>query len=343
MSEAAFIAERLADGMPALVARLLPRGSRAGSEWRRGSVAGDPGGSLAVRLSGARRGLWFDHATGETGDALDLVAAVLFAGNIGEALKWAQAWLNLGDAPAKGSSPAAAPAPEVAAAEEAADLEWRRRAALALFLAAQPSIAGTPAALYLAGRGIDLAEMGRQPRSLRFHPALFNRELGRAWPALLAAVCSAAGQHVGVHRTWLARAEAGVWHKAPLRDPKMTLGSVGGGTIRIWRGATRRPLAHATPGDTVAIAEGIETALSVAIACPELRVLSAVSLGNLARVVLPPTIGTVIVCADNDEKDAARRALDRAVQHFLDDGRIVRIARAPVGKDFNDTLRAASA
>ncbi len=89
------------------------------------------------------------------------------------------------------------------------------------------------------------------------------------------------------------------------------------------------------------IAEGIETALSVAIACPELRVLSAVCLGNMARVVLPAAIGTVILCADNDgDNPAAARGLARAVAHFAGGGRAVRVARSPIGKDFNDALRA---
>jgi putative DNA primase/helicase len=69
-------------------------------------------------------------------------------------------------------------------------------------------------------------------------------------------------------------------------------------------------------------------------------VLSAVSLSNMARVVLPPAVRTVILCADNDGDNAgAARALQRAVDHFAAEGRNVKIALPPIGKDFNDTLQ----
>ena len=266
---------------------------------------------------------------------------MLYRGDKRAALAWARRWLGLGDAPAPARQ-VPAPAPRSTAADP--DVAARRAAALRLFLAAQPRLAGTPAASYLAARGIDLAELGRQPRSLRFHPGLWNRESGRDWPALVAAVVSRAGEHVATHRTWLAQDRDGIWRKAPLREPKMSLGRTAGATIRLWRGASGKPLRDAPEGDTVAIAEGIETALSVAIACPELRVLCAVSLGNLQRIALPPAVRTVILCADDDgDNERARAAFDWAVQHFLADGRSVRIARPPIGKDFNDTLQAAAA
>ncbi len=337
MHDAARIAEMLGQRAPALVAELLPAGRRDGAEWRCGSVAGEPGRSLAVHLFGPKGGVWSDFAAGEGGDALDLVAAVLYRGNKRDALVWSRRWLGLGDATAPAPQQAArAPAQDEADAEA----EARRGAARRLFLAAHASLAGTPAAHYLAARGCDLAELGRQPGALRFHPTLWNRESGRKWPAMVAAVTNGTGEHCATHRTWLAPDATGTWRKAPLRAPKMSLGSVAGGCIRLWRGASRKPLAQAPAGEAVAIAEGIETALSVAIACPELRVLSAVSLAHMARVVLPPAIRTVIVCADNDTKPEARHALSRAVAHFQATGCVVRLAVPPVGKDFNDTLQA---
>jgi Toprim domain len=210
-----------------------------------------------------------------------------------------------------------------------------------MFLAAQPSLTDTPAAQYLAGRGIDLAALGRQPRCLRFAPSLANRESGRSWPAMLAAITDAAGVHVATHRTWLARSPAGIWGKAPLRDAKMTLGSYAGGSTRLWRGASGKPLAQAPAGETVVIGEGIETCLSVVVSCPELRVLCAVSLANMARLVLPEAVGEVILLADNDAPGSpAFTTLARVVKHFAGIGKMVRVARSPIGKDFNDALRA---
>jgi hypothetical protein len=41
-------------------------------EARVGNLQGDPGESLSIGLTGERAGLWFDHATGEGGDIIDL-------------------------------------------------------------------------------------------------------------------------------------------------------------------------------------------------------------------------------------------------------------------------------
>jgi hypothetical protein len=63
---------------------------------------------------------------------------------------------------------------------------------------------------------------------------------------------------VAVHRTWLMPDGSG---KAPLRDPKMTLGRYAGGAIRLWRGASGKALKDAPTGDSIVITEGIEEAL----------------------------------------------------------------------------------
>ncbi len=92
------------------------------------------------------------------------------------------------------------------------------------------------------------------------------------------------------------------------------------------------------------VAEGIETALSIAVACPERRVLCAVSLANMGQLLLPPTLRTVIVAADNDgDNPAAMRGLRRAIACLAARGHAVRIARSPLGKDFNDALLAGAA
>jgi hypothetical protein len=209
-----------------------------------------------------------------------------------------------------------------------------------IFLAAAPKLAGTPVDLYFQGRGIDLAQLGRQPRSLRFHPALWNAESRRPWPAMVAAVTDDSGAMTAVHRTWLAQDEAGHWGKAPLQVAKASLGQVAGGTIRLWRGESGKSLAAAPSGETVVIAEGIETALSVAIACPELRVIASVSLGNMGRINLPLAIATVVIAADNDPPGSpADNALKAAAARFVAMGKTVRIARSPVGSDMNDCLQ----
>ena len=333
------VAKMLAERIKALCAELLPAGRRESAEWTHPSLTGTSQRALSVHLVGVKAGIWSEFDGGLAGDALDLVAHVLYCGDKKKAYAWALRWLGIADGgvPAAMSAPPAAKAPDVEA-------ERRRRAAQAMWLSAEAAIGGTPVDFYLQARGIDLRQLGRQPAALRFAAELFNKESGRHRPAMLAAVCNPSGRFVAAHRTWLARDQAGIWRKAPLRNPKMTLGSCAGGTIRLWRGASGKPLAAAPDDDTVVIAEGIETALSVAVACPEMRVLSAVSLGNLSHVQLPAQLVDVIVAADNDGANpAAERMLERAVDRLLQQGRSVRIARSSSGKDFNDPLRGSPA
>ena len=64
-----------------LCRQLLPLGHREGAEWREARRAqGGLGDSLSVHLEGAKRGVWQHGAAGASGDALDLVAYLLFAG-----------------------------------------------------------------------------------------------------------------------------------------------------------------------------------------------------------------------------------------------------------------------
>lgn len=327
------VATMLNADIEALARELLPAGKRKGGYWTCGGVSGEAGGSLFIHLTGLRRGRWQDAATGEFGDGLDLLAACNHRGDRQRAYADALHRLGLDAAGADQPRPAVRQAPP-ASPDPAPS---HRAAALRIWLAARASLRDTPAAAYLAARGIDLAELGRQPRSLRFHPDLWNRESNRSWPGLVAVVTNAAGETTAIHRTWLQQDRAGRWIKARLENPKMSLGSLAGGTIRLWRGASGKPLAQAPDGEPVVLAEGIEDALSCALLCPELRVLSTVSLANMAGVELPPAVGTVTIAADDDGHNlGAARSLQRAINHFVAGGHVVRLARSPVGKDFND-------
>ena len=61
-----------------------------------GSVHGRARIIAGVHLSGPKTGVWHDFATGESGDALDLVKAVLGA-EMGAALTWSRRWLDIED------------------------------------------------------------------------------------------------------------------------------------------------------------------------------------------------------------------------------------------------------
>src|SRR5438874_13353518 len=88
------IARALAGRIDHLVRDLLPAGHREGHEWRCGSVAGEPGDSLGVHLTGTKAGIWCDFSTGQKGDALDLVREVLGL-KMATAIRWSLRWLEL--------------------------------------------------------------------------------------------------------------------------------------------------------------------------------------------------------------------------------------------------------
>ena len=337
-SDAREIVRLLEPHVTVLAPALLPAGRREGSEWRCGSIHGEAGKSLGVRLFGEKAGIWADFSDpSQKGDILDLIARCQCGGDMRSALAWARSFLGITDRVP--FSPAAPPVRPAGAVQIDHRAEARTKAARSTFLELRPRLVGTPAWDYFKERRIDLALLGHQPRSLRFG-FLYNAETGGKLPTLCAAVSNSLGQIQAIHRTWLARIE-GRWQKAPLANPKKSFGPIAGGAIRIRRGASGKSLLAAPYGDSVAIAEGIETALSVAIACPELLVLAAVSLGNLGRIDLPAAIRTVILCADNDDGNlAASRAVQGAVDRYAREGRAVRIARSPVGSDFNDLLAA---
>jgi len=74
---------------------LLPRGVLEGPEWCVGSLAGEPGHSLKVRVRGSKTGLWSDFAAGgESGDLIDLWQAVKHLSLI-ETLDDTRKWLGL--------------------------------------------------------------------------------------------------------------------------------------------------------------------------------------------------------------------------------------------------------
>lgn len=328
----------------ALCRELLPHGRREGAEWvALNPVRGDTReGSFRVHLSGAKAGVWRDFAADIDGDMLDLVAYLLRMDK-SRAFSWARRWLGLdrGDAKALEEARRAVPSPAERGRQAQAEQDNARNAAFRIWLAGAPELRDTPVDRYLRGRDVALAELQRQPAAIRFHPQLFHKPSQRRWPAMVTAICGPDNKFAAVHRTWLEVRSDGRVTKAPLgADAKMVLGTYRGGSIHLWRGASGKPLAQMPLGEIVDLTEGIEDGLSVVMVAPECRVLAAVSLSNLANVVLPAAATRVRLWRQNDDKAAAIDAFRRAAQAHLAAGREVLVPRIPESvKDVNDLLR----
>jgi len=324
------VAQRLNERIEWLAPELLPNGRREGRRWWRvGSLSGEPGRSLVVELGGAKRGRWFDYADGHGGDALDLVAGVRFGGDKRQAFEWARDWLNL---PARRPSPA----PTSRRREVVQNNNYAESIRRSWF-ESRPLVRGDPVDRYLAGRAIELAELGRAPSALRYHPRLWNSESRRHWPAMVAAITSPDGRMMtAIHRTWLE--ETFDVAKAPLAHPKLTLGSYAGGAIRLWRGTEGKAWAEMPIGETIIVGEGVEDTLSAVLRSPQHRAICAVSLSAMLVLQLPTAVARVIMIGQNDKRDSTAIALrDRVIARWRAEGRQVQLLIPPVWvKDLNE-------
>jgi hypothetical protein len=196
----------------------------------------------------------------------------------------------------------------------------RTEAALRIWKTTAPA-PDTLAHTYLHSRGLRLP----LPPILRFHAAL-KHPSGGVWPAMVALVTRGPDDApLAIHRTFLARDGSG---KAPVDPRKMMFGPCRGGAVRL-----------AMPGDVLMVGEGIETCLAAMQATGN-PAWAALSTSGLRALALPDDIREVIVLADGDDPGEAA-ARDCALR-WKREGRRVRIARPPVGLDFNDMLTGGS-
>jgi hypothetical protein len=316
---AAELACRLARDAEAVCRYYLSNGRRQGRYWTVGDAQNTPGRSLYVRLHGPElgpgaAGKWTDAATGEHGDLLDLIGLNRGLDRLADILDEARAFLAL-------------PRPEPPVREPPAP-SGSPEAARRLFRAGHP-IRGTPAEAYLRGRGITAV---LDWPSLRYHSSVYYRPHEGAprhiWPALLAAVTDLHDLITAVQRTWLDPVRL---TKAPLADPRRTLGHVLGNGVRF--GAAEPAPAEA---GVLAAGEGIETMLALKSALPALPVVAGLSANHLAALDLAPTLCRLYVARDNDA--AGRRAAGRLHGRGAETGLEVRDL-VPVLADFNVDLR----
>lgn len=197
--------------------------------------------------------------------------------------------------------------------------------------AGQPIIGVAPAARYLEGRACALPPPDGHVRWLpaACHPC------GHVGPALVALVTDAAtGERMTLHRTWLARDGSG---KAAIDRPRLLWPGLpkAGGVVRL--------LADDEISTGLAIAEGIETALSaLAVGYP---VWACIDAGNLAGFPVLEGIEALTILADRDRPDrhgrrAGQEAAEACAARWRAAGREVRVwLPLAEGEDFNDVAQ----
>lgn len=338
-----------------------------------GSIAGDPGQSLKINLTG-NVGLWTDFSAAKgsedySGNMWQFVAIHRFGGRHREGLAAAAAWikstLGLDElSPDRLQSVRR----EIQEAQEKIDREAeaarasRSRSAWFLWRDAV-ALPATPAEAYLRARGIDFRQLGRAPGSLRYRPDIWcpvrsTSENRLKFPAMVAGIIrhdadQAKLVHVATHRTYLDLAEwdhaarSGAVRVVKVPDPKgrlkshkHTLGSYAGGHVPVWKGAHDCSLWDVPEGTPVYVSEGIEDGASIAMGFPDRRVVAAVAISNMGGMLFPPQIGPVVFIGQNDPLDSkAVEAFEAAIKRQQQAGRQVETIFPPAGfKDFNDLL-----
>lgn len=324
----------------------LPGAHFTASRATCGSLAGEDGQSLSVYFKGHKPGNWRDFSSGEAGDVLDLVAQCLCDGDKPKAVQWAKAWLGIDGADLSKIQVKRREAEKRRreAEKRAArlDARYRQLAWKVWGVEAEKDIAGTPVEHYLRGRGI---EPGQCPSTgaLRHNPeVLYTQDgdpaSGTFYDAMVAAIVSPAGKFLGVHRTYLEPDAGDAWHKADVLNPKKCLGAFQGGYISISKGATAQTMANAPQGSRCIVVEGIEDALTLAMAMPGERIVAGISLDNIPQIEFPAAIGEVIFFRDNDVKPAAVAAFKRAVAAMSGRHYTLKVAHIGGAKDANGFL-----
>lgn len=190
-----------------------------------------------------------------------------------------------------------------------------------------------PLQLYLKRRAIaDVDESFL--KDLRFERRFFDCESRQWLPAMLAAVRDISGQLVTLHRTLL----TADGRKADVDVPKRLMRLPEGRTI------TGCAIRFGEPHEVLALAEGIETALSVVVATG-LPCWACISAHGLEVVEIPDSAREIMIFADKDRSRTGIRAALSLQARLTAQGIAVRIVtiqeeipETSKGIDFNDLL-----
>jgi conjugative relaxase-like TrwC/TraI family protein len=295
-------------------------------------------GAMCVNLSGSKAGLWKNHETGEGGKGLISLYMAIHSVDFKTALKELGhgAGLSNQEFTDRDYKPKA---PERNLKAEQALLNKRINYAQQQYQKTLP-LKGTLAEKYLSEfRGIT----GELPSHFRFSPGIKHLDTQKLTPALVAPIHNKDNQITAIVRIFLNSDGSKLRETYKNQDgelknatDKANLGVSSNGAVIVQKGLSR----------TVWIAEGVETALSVAKAMPGNTVMASLSISQLKNMPVSDTIQTVVICADNDPPSAqGKKNISDAVSHYLSLGKQVFVTMPPeipagIKKyDFNDLLK----
>lgn len=360
------IRQMLKDRIGELCARLLPDGRREGRLWVAYNPHGDDPKKLPAFKVALNRdvGAWRDwrrcsERDGHRHDVIGLVAYCLNTDTAG-ALKWSRDWLGLRSMSREERERLrqdAARRREIDTAKAAKARQFKLAKAHDLFMAGAALGAGSAAErhalAYLRARGVPLEQVATlNPDTFRFcgqsewwKGATWDNRDGRRWPsapgpmfpAIHTAMRAATGVVTCCHCTFLDPLKP---VKAPVAPPKLMFGEALGAVIEVAMGAELLPFWRATTARPLIIAEGIETALALAIAVPDVRVWAAGSLSGFGGAPVElACVSDITVARDNNHGNAQAQAqLAAALRKLEEADKPLTLMASHVGDDFNNLI-----
>jgi hypothetical protein len=305
-------------------------------------------GSLLVNMEGQYQGKWYNFETSERGDLLQLIMNhknLSFTEALEYAANLTSTHIAKVNSFAKSNNAASTQQPKQKQNPNAATISLNTYTRVEAKEKQQPTpddlarisyaqnlwqrgkpINGTTAEHYLNNRGIKFTKW---PQTLRYISQCKHSPSETNSPALLVAAQNRAGEINAVQRIYLDQTKG---QKADVAPNKMTLGKLKFNAVAY--------LQQGKPNSDIYIAEGAETALSIAAAKPDSTVIASLSLGNIMNINIPEQ-RNVIICADNDNgKKEAVKSLEMAINNLQQQGHNLAIAiPSEMGTDFNDILK----
>lgn len=213
------------------------------------------------------------------------------------------------------------------------DLSKSRARLKAAWAEASPLTPKCPTHLYLHNRGLAGLDYGSLT-GLRCHPGMtyWHVEGGEVMnmgkhPAMLGLITTVKGEPASIHCTYLTKDGS----KAAL-DPVKKIMPVS----RPWKGGAIR-LQSLQVGQTLCVAEGIETALAMKLMYPDVCPWAVVSAGNMESFVPNnDESGAIYIAGDNDENYVGQAAAFALAKRLSGKFKAVVLLPEQMGTDFLD-------
>ena len=283
-------------------------------------------GSLSVNISGSKSGMWYDFETGESGHLFNLVQKY-HNYSFKETLEHFGDQLGLNRYTDHSKTRLKKNNAKVTQ-EEQKDLE-KKQLKVNKILEGSKSLKGSIAERYLQNRGIDTTHLGE---GLKFHPGIYDYGTKKKHPAL---VCVGKDEDGNVKSVQVVHLN-NKGEKASVDVVKRTQGLMRGSFVEVQKGNFEKD-------KKLFIAEGPETAASIANARKDSTVLACLGISNFKNLPQKYKDHEIVICADHDDplkKQQAILQVQKSFDYLKSQGFKVSVVKPErVGHDFNDVLK----